>query len=850
MSRSVWLFLLALATLGGAALLVRTLHLGKQPDGSYLVSSGLQAITPVGKLARFEYSRPKQVAVSPDGLTVAVAAHNQLHLLTPALEPIASLDLNAAPVGLAWAPDGGTIFASAEGGKVATFVRPDGKWTAGPTIAVEDPPPPAAERRSQPADPQPTGLAVAPDGKTLYVALGIRNSVAVVDLATSRVARTLPVGVAPYHVALSPDGATLAVANRGGARYPSLDFDSAPSAGTPTRIDRATDAALSGSVTLVDTRTFRTTEVPVRRQPSGLCFLEGGAKLAVAESDSDSVSILDVAGKTVVGNLSVRPEQDPEFGQMPTDLVAGADGRRLYVLCGGLNAIAVVSLGAEPKVEGYVPTAWYPISIARQGDRLFVACAKGIGSRPADKKTRYGVHDSVGALAAIEPGDLRDLRALTARVAKNNRWTDTLAARRAVPPVPIPARVGEPSTFKRVVYIIKENLTYDAVLGDLKQGKGDPALCMFPEEVTPNTHRLAREFVVLDNFYISGTNSADGHQWVSSSIANAYSEQNYASNARSYPYDGGDPLAYSPKGFLWNAAHAAGHRVRIFGEFVNEPKLTNPTTGKTPSWKECWEDYASGRRQILVEAKTDQHSLRPHLQPNYIGFPMNWPDQARADVFLEELAKWERDGAMPALTMLLLPNDHTAGTNPAFPTPRAMSADNDLALGRIVEGITKSSFWKDTLILVVEDDSQLGVDHVDGHRSLALVVSPYTKRGATVSEMYDHTSFARTIGLVLGLPPMNRFDRVGRPLFECFVPKPDVKPYTHLPARIALDEMNPPRQALKGEALRHALASERLDIDEPDRMDPEASTRAVWFSAMPGRPFPERHYRPTKDDDD
>lgn len=850
MSRRIGLIVLAVAALAGAGMVARRVQLGAQPDGSYLVSSGIQTITPVGKLARFEYSRPKQVVVSPDGGTVAVAAHNKLHLLTPDLASIASLDLNAAPVGLAWSPDGRAIYASAEGGKVATFVRNEDKWAAGTVLAVEDAQVPAAERRPQPADPQPNGLAVSPDGKTLYVALGIRNSVAVVDLESGKVVRTVSVGVAPYHVALSPDGFALAVSNRGGARYPALDFDSAPSAGTPTRIERTTDAALAGSVSFLDTRSYETTEVPVQRQPSGLCFLEDGRRLAVAESDSDSVSFLDVASKTVVGNLSVRPEQDPEFGQMPTDLVASADGRRLFVTCGGLNAVAVVSLGAEPKVEGYVPTAWYPISIARQGERLYVACAKGIGSRPANKTTKFGVHDSVGAVSLLAPSDLRDLRALTSRVAKNNRWTDTLAARQRVAAVPIPARVGEPSTFKRVVYIIKENLTYDAVLGDLKEGNGDPTLCMFPEEVTPNTHRLAREFVVLDNFYISGTNSADGHQWVSSSIANAYSEQNYASNARSYPYDGGDPLAYSPKGFLWNAAHRAGHRVRIFGEFVNEPKLTDPKTGKTPSWKDCWEDYTSGHRQILVEAKTDQHSLRPHLQPNYIGFPMNLPDQVRADVFLEELAKWERDGDMPELTMLLLPNDHTAGTNPAFPTPRAMAADNDLALGRIIEGITKSRYWKDTLILIVQDDSQLGVDHVDGHRSLALVVSPYTKRGATVSAIYDHTSFARTIGLVLGLPPMNRFDRVGRPLFECFVPKADLRPYTHLPARIALDEMNPPRQALKGEALRHAIASERLAIDKPDVMDPEASTRAVWFSTMPGRPFPERHYRPTEDDDD
>jgi hypothetical protein len=401
-----------------------------------------------------------------------------------------------------------------------------------------------------------------------------------------------------------------------------------------------------------------------------------------------------------------------------------------------------------------------------------------------------------------------------------------------------------------VVFIIKENHTYDSTLGDVKEGNGDPNLCTFGEEVTPNQHALAREWVLLDNTYTSGTNSADGHQWTVSAVANGYMEQNYSAHVRSYPYDGGDALAYSPQGFLWNAAVKAGRSLRVYGEFVNRPRVVERGTSRVPHWKELWDDYQAGGHKFEITSGTDNAALRPYLHPHFIGFPTIVSDQWRADQYLADLHKFEAENSMPNLSILLLPNDHTTGTKAGYPTPRAAVADNDLALGRIVEALTHSRFWKETLILVIEDDSQLGMDHVDGHRTIAFCVSPYTRRGAVVSEVYNHTSLLRTMELVLGLPAMNRFDRTATAMTACFSKEADVRPFTARKNQVPLDELNPPASALKGESKRWALACEKLDWRDLDRADPKIVARAVWAAQRPGEPFPSRFFHPPDDDKD
>ena len=812
---------------------------GIKEDGSVVVTTN-QILTPFGLVKRIEGARPKDLAISPDGQKVAALCNGRVAFFSIAGDSLGEVRATTSPVGIFWLNDQECF--AAEPGKVNRIAQVEGKWSI--TSSFE----PDTVPKGQ-GSPQVTGLSTA--GNALLVALGRRNmlqSYSLIDLTNGKPATPTLVAFtrtenAPYRIVKSKIGAV--AANRGGAP-PSDSEPWADSAGSKVAIDPRTDAALRGSLTFFEQTGF--THLPVGRQPSGLDAFEN--RLAVACSDDDTVQLVDLVAKKVTKTISLRPPLEPAFGAIPTDLVFNAEGSKIFTTCGGINAIAVIDAKAA-KVEGFIPTAHFPIAIERSGSILVVACSKGFGNRLQDKPTKFGVHDNVGVLQFIKIDEaLKDLPKLTAQVGRNNRWGAELEARKNQPAKPVPERVGEPSVFKHVVYIIKENHTYDVTFGDMKEGNGDPSLCLFPEEVTPNQHALARQFVLLDNTYTSGTNSADGHQWTSTAIANGYIEQNYSANTRSYPYDGGDPLAFSPEGFLWTAATGKNISTRVYGEFVDKPLVRDPTTGKAPTFKQLWDAYKAGDDKYEIKAETSQAALRKVMHPRFIGFPSIVSDQWRADQFLAEFRQWETSGEMPKFCIMLLPNDHTAGTNPGMPTPRAAVADNDLALGRIVEAITKSRFWKETLILVIEDDSQLGLDHVDGHRTIAQVISPYTKRGAVVSEMYNHTSFIRTMGLVLGFPALTRFDRTAAPLTACFTEKPNLATFTHIPTNIPLDQLNPPRSQLKGEALHWATASEKLNWKDVDLADATTVARAVWYSIRGKARFPHEEFRPNKDDDD
>ncbi len=822
-----------------------------------------QHVTPLGKVITLSGSRPKDIAVSPDGKRFAALCQGSVNVYTSAGEAQGKVNVAIGPLGIAWMPDGKRILAAQSGGKVAVIdVAADGRPTIRETWVVDTPlqdneaPDIAAGlagRGQRLKDPQVAGIAVSSDGKQAFVALGIRNAVAVLDTETGKVARTVRVDIAPYHVTLSPDGTRLAVSCRGG-KAPTLTQPQAMSAGSAVRVDTTTDAALDGSIVVIDTAALRATQtITGVRQPGKACFTDTSKTLIVPGTDDDILWKVDLTkpDPRPVG-LSVAPEADAGYGHIPTSATTLPDGR-IAVACGGANAIAIVDTKAN-KVTGYIPTGWYPIALGTADGNLVIANAKGIGGRVKRSNGAYNVHGTIGTLQVVPATALSgsSLAQNTRQVAKNNRWEQgTIASlgARDVAPVPIPERVGEPSVFEHVIYIIKENQTYDSLLGDMKEGNGDPKLCLFGEDVSPNHHALAREFVLLDNTYTSGTNSADGHQWTVSAVGNGYIEQNYDAHSRSYPYDGGDPLAYSPKGFLWTSALAAGKSLRIYGEFVNKPVITNTMTGKRGGWKEIWDDYRSGSNVYKMASGTDNAAIRPYLHPEYIGFPSIVSDQWRADVFIKDMDRFEAEGKMPNLSIMLLPNDHTSGTREGTPTPRATVADNDLALGRIVERISKSKFWAKTLILVIEDDSQLGIDHVDGHRTTALCISPYTKRGVTVSEQYNHTGFIRTMGLVLGLPALNRFDATATPLTKCFTNKPDFRPYTAKPNRIPLDELNPKVASLTGISKQLAIACGRMDWDHVDRADGKVVTQAVWRATKPGKPFPLADYRPVADTD-
>jgi len=829
-----WPLLLGALAMVGFGIYSR-IQLGHQADGSYLVSNG-QSLRPIGLIDRIEGSRPKDMAQSSDGKYIAVLAHSRLLLYTPDGKRIAETQFSAGPLGIGWSPDGQKIYCTQGNGKIAVFQWQSGALIKSATLEVES--------VGAKGNPGTAGLTVSSNGD-IFVALSIRNKV--VRLTPEGVMiNSWDVGACPYHVLLSHSGDFLAVSNRGGTvvtpapeqgdpitrtAFQGSGVASAQSAGTAIQIDPRTDAALVGSVSFISvSHQLPVSTVNVGRQPAGLTFSQDDTKLFVADSDEDAISVVDVQSFHESRKIPITPKDDRGFGQIPTDVQMDSTGNRLLVTLGGANAIAVVQLGIHEKVVGYLPTAWYPIKLLVTNQRISVACAKGIGSRPNSKSGGYGVHDSVGVYETIAADSWKDLSALTRIVSKNNGWGTPLSPRKNKLPIPIPERIGEPSVFTHVVYIIKENLTYDIAMGDIASGNGDPSLCVFPANVSPNHHKLAERFGLLDNFYISGTNSADGHQWVDSSIANDYTERNYSANSRSYPYDGNDPLAYSPSGFLWNQAIAAGKSVRVFGEFVSKPSIIDTKTGKSPSWLRCYQDYKSGKGEILIKAETAEARLRDTLDPNYIGFPMTVTDQWRADIFLSQLRGWEKTDTMPNLSILLLPNDHTGGLSPQSPTPRAQIADNDLALGRIIEGISRSRFWGNTLVIVAEDDSQNGLDHVDGHRSICFCISAYS-RAVTNSSFYNHSSIAATIERVLGLPPMTRFDRVSKPMIECFDSSPNLAPYVAAPNQISLDELNPPaRKNLTKLEQQLAEACSKMDWKDPDVQDQRTLNRSIWAS--------------------
>ncbi len=833
-----WFVLASLVALGGAAV-VAINTLGEQQDGSFLVSSG-QRLKLLGTTVRTEGTRPKDIALSPDGKTIALLTTRRLMITDLQGATLGQINLSAAPLGLAWDPSGARVYASHGNGKIGVYTWNGKELKASSEWAVE----PAGAK----GNPMPVGLATDSQGN-LFAALSIRNKI--IQLSPiGEIIRSWPTEACPYHLAISADGTFLAASNRGGAivqpskeqldpnsrePFAGTGIASADSAGTQVRIDPRTDAALGGSITLINLKNSNPepTVVNVGRQPSGLEFGPDSKVLYVANADEDTLSLVDVAAKKQILKVGIAPKEDAVFGQIPTDVVVDDKNNKLYVTLGGANAVAVLDGIEKPKVTGYIPTAWYPLALERAEESLVIACSKGIGSRPSNKTTGFGVHDNVGAFQNLPLTLTKDLRSMTRQVARNNDWTSRPAARKGRAPLPIPQRIGEPSHFKHVVYIIKENLTYDSTLGDMKEGNGDPSLTTFPENVTPNHHALARRFGLFDNFYISGTNSADGHQWVASSIANDYIEHNYAAATRSYPYDGGDPLAFSPSGFLWTHAKQAGKSVKVYGEFVDKPSVIDSLTGKSPDWLRCWQDYKSGKGEVVIKADTSQAALKPLIHPSYIGFPSNVSDQWRADVFLKDVAEWEKSGAMPNFSMMLLPNDHTVGTRAGWPTPRAAVADNDLALGRIIEGLTKSRFWPEMLIIVAQDDSQLGLDHVDGHRSVLFMISPWSKPNTTVSDFYNHATIAATIGRVLGFPPMTRFDATAKPMVNALGDAVNLAPYSVLKNNIPLDELNPNPSALTGEAKKLAEASMAMNWEELDTQNKVLVNRAVWLAEAP-----------------
>jgi hypothetical protein len=487
------------------------------------------------------------------------------------------------------------------------------------------------------------------------------------------------------------------------------------------------------------------------------------------------------------------------------------------------DAVAVVDVDGPPdraRAVGFVPVGWYPAALALtpDGRTLFVANAKGSGSRSNAKDgpdpTREASGDAghlkrmPGSVSRVPVPSPSRLRAHTERAYRNRK-----PSARGVSPARassvVPLAPGVVSPIRNVLYVIRENRTYDQVFGDLERGNGDPSLTVFGREVTPNAHALVDEFVLFDNFYADAEVSADGHNWSMAGYATDYTEKTwvpcYGGLGFPYDYEGGDPIASPTAGYLWDAAARKGLSVRNYGEFVGlSPE--NPGTG--------FDGRYEGRGDVL----------RGNTCPFFPGFDTDILDNTRVDLWLREFRAFLAKRSFPRLSIVRLGNDHTVGTKRGAKTPRAMVADNDLALGRLVEAVSTSPIWKETAIFVVEDDAQNGPDHVDSHRTLALVISPYTRRGGAVdSTLYSTTSMLRTMELILGLPPLSQHDAAATPMTNAFRDDPDPTPFRHLPVPVDLYETNPDGAPMQADC-------DSWDFTREDATPEIPLNEAIWKS--------------------
>lgn len=683
-------------------------------------------------------------------------------------------------------------------------------------------------------------IALAPRKNTAGQRLAVvpiiaQNVAAIVDVETGRLLASVPTGIAPVGAAINAAGTIAYVSNWAGRV--AGPGDRTATTGLAENADQVVidsrGIASTGTLTKIDLGALRATAtLAVELHPAALAWDEPRHRLYVANGNSDSVSVIDSRTDQVRQTITLRPFSVVTPGVAPTALAVSSDGATLFVACGGINAVAVIET-AGGTLQGLIPTAWYPngLALSRDGKHLAVSTLLGIGSGSRDGKEKRFVHAYRGSISVVPVPDAAQLASYTTAVAENNHvpMKGTTAAATAAttarpPAIAIPRRAGEPSLIEHVVYVIKENRTYDQVFGDLKKGNGDPSLVMFGETVTPNQRRLASQFVLLDNFYASGGNSGDGHQWITQS-----NETDYAMwpgwAGRSYPFDGTDPVAYASGGFLWDYALRAKKTVQVFGEFA--PRVTRGPGD--PSRADLFAQWRAGQTfEKHWQTKSPIPPLDSLLARNFPGYSTNIPDVVRARLFNAELKKWEAAGRMPNLVFLQLPSNHTNGTSPGANTPRAMVADNDLALGQIVAALSHSSFWKKMVIFVVEDDAQNGVDHVDGHRTLALAISPYVRRDYVDSTFYAHPSIAKTIELILGLPTMSLFDLIANDMRASFQDQPDYTPYVAVQPEQALEEMNPPAKALRGQARKAAQASAQMRFDVPDAAPTEQLNRIVW----------------------
>ena len=801
----------ALTLAGGGIAYATTDAFGNRTVGTQyadgLQISDNQVIKPIGDRVMTQYGKFMGSTVSPGGRFLAassadkgvvlqvfdLAANKLIYRVGKASGVDQKLaDGSVGQEGPTYSPDGKFLWLSQANALTRFPVNPDG--TLGTAARF---PLPAVNGASA----LPGKSAYSPDGSTLYVAMNGQNTVAALDPATGVVKATWKVGNAPRQLIFQ--GSKLYVSNEGG-RAAKPNETALNSYGTNVPTDPYLDTTTTGTVSVIDTSTPSATvkSIDVGLHPTAL--YASGTALFVANTNSDTVSVIDTAKETVVQTIATQPWPQSKVGYQPTGIALTKDGHLLVTL-GRANAVAVYRYGSRPQEPvsyvGLLPTDYYPANVATVGDRVVVTNTRGIDARgPAITTDKgYGVpvvsgHDTHSTTASLTsftlPSD-HQIGKYTSTVFAQNAWGTKDVKQgngNKVAAVPVPTRLGDPSTIKHVFMIVKENRTYDQVYGDDARGNGDPSLVQFGKTVTPNQHALAKQFGLYDNTYDIGTNSAEGHNWLMQGENPEYTESSAGEYIRSYDTED-DVLGHQRSGFLWTSALSAGASARNYGEFT---QFLSKPAGAT------WQKYyctakdvqAGGDPSKLMDPslKSDTQSPIPSLNKitvhNYPKFDVNIPDIYRTQVWKQD---FEKNG--PAnFNMLWLSSDHTGGA----PDARAQVADGDLAVGQVVDKISHSKYWKDSAIFVVEDDSQDGADHVDGHRAPVQVISPWAQHGKVVNRYYSQINMVRTIQQILGAQPLNQKLAAATPMYDAFSSKPDFTPFTAVPNQIPLTEQVTP----------------------------------------------------------
>jgi YVTN family beta-propeller protein len=763
---------------------------GEVPDDARIQLPNQWSLDPAGD-RRPLGSFPMNMRISPDGKYLVVlhcgaGEHELMVFRTSDHRRLSRVSIPNAYYGLVFTPDGSKLYVSGGDDEIVyEYPFADGYLQAPRVIPVHAPDEDPKKVRHVPC-----GLALAPDGR-LVVAKSWGNRVeagSLSDYPATRIGLDFETESRPYDIKVVGAGA-----------YASLWGKA-----SVVRLDE------SGVVKTIATGDH----------PNELAVTADGARLFVANANVNTVSVIDTATDTVVETLNTAMYPDSLEGSTPNSLDISPDGKRLYVANADNNCVAVFDI-SEPgrtRALGLIPVGWYPTSVRVTPDNktIYVANAKGFSSfanpQGPQPYLRGGLRRTTeqylgkllqGSLSIIPVPTEEELAAYTQRVYACSPYReDKQPVARRPEGSPVPAKVGDPSPIKHCLYIIKENRTYDHIFGDMPEGNGDPDLCLFPEKFTPNHHALAREYVLLDNFYVESQVSADGHEWTMGAYATDFVQKtwpsSYGGHGLTYPSEGAFPTAFPTAGYLWDRCIQAGVSFHSFGEFV----------------------FHDG--PVGTPGKTGVPSLEGHYDPLYRGWDLDFPDVKRAEHFIEKFNGFVERGDLPSLIIMRLPNDHTTGSSVGKLTPRSMVADNDLALGMVVEAVSKSPVWKETAIFVVEDDAQNGSDHVDAHRTVALVISPYTRGRGLDSTFYSTASMLRTMELILGLEPMSQYDAGARPMYNTFRNEPDTTPYGCRPVPEEL------RTRVNGPDAWGAELSAQLNFEKEDAADDLLFNEIIW----------------------